>query len=141
MSDYKYLISIDPAGIGKSGTLIIDLSSWKIIFKETTRSESVTEAKNYFIQLFKKLKTETKVFVWVEDAFLRNKITNPLATPKLIGALQIITEDIFKWKFSTYQPGEKKSITENYQGNMELTGHEKDAFKGAKLFERKILNG
>lgn len=139
--DYKYLISIDPGGIGESGTLIIDLVSWKIIFKQTYKSQSVTEAKNYFIELFNKLKNETKVFVFVENTFIRNKITNPLATPKLVGALQVISEDLFKWQFATYQPNEKNSITENYQGNMKLTKHEIDAFKGARLFERKILNG
>ncbi|MCL8210997.1 hypothetical protein LT336_00749 [Spiroplasma sp. JKS002671] len=136
MNNYKYLISIDPAGIGHSGTIIIDLASWTIIFKDTYKSVSVTEAKNYFIQLFQTL-NESKVCVWVEDVFLRNKITNPLATPKLIGALQVITEDLFEWKFGTYQPKEKQAIIVRYQGNMKLTGHETDAFKGAIVWKEK----
>lgn len=60
MNDYKYLISIDPAGIGSSGVIVIDLNTWRIVFKETYKSESVTDVKNYFINLFANLKFKTK---------------------------------------------------------------------------------
>lgn len=141
MNDYKYLISIDPAGIGSSGVIVIDLNTWRIVFKETYKSESVTDAKNYFINLFANLKFKTKIFVWVEDFYLNKRITNPLATAKLIGALQVIVEDLFNWKFATYHPNKKVLIKEHYKGNMKLTSHEKDAYKGAKLFELEVING
>lgn len=141
---YDFLISIDPAGIGSSGTVIINLKTWTIIFKDTYKAKTVTEAKNYFLNLFSNLKLNTKIkpliFVWVEDFYLHKKITNPLVTAKLIGCLQVITEDIFHWPFATYQPSKKKIIKENYQGNLKLTCHEKDAYKGAKIFQLEHMN-
>lgn len=139
-NEIDYLISIDPAAIGSSGVIVIECKTWKIIFKDTYKSDSVTESKNYFFKLFTNLNLNN-VFVWVEDFYLNKnvKITNPLATPKLIGALQVITEDLFNWKFATYQPKKKALIKTKYKGNMKLTEHEQDAYLGAKIFELEVI--
>lgn len=137
---YDYLISIDPAGVGKSGTIVIDLKTWKIVYKNTFESESITQAIHYFCNLFNtvKLHFSNNAFIWVEDFYLNKKvnITNPLATPKLIGALEALAKYMFNWEFKTYLPSEKNKFKkQKYQGNMKLTQHEEDAWFGAQKFK------
>lgn len=134
------IISIDPAGVGSNGIIITNEKTKLIYFKNTFISKNESEARNYFIDLFKNLDLKTKnVLVLVENFYLNKNrtITNPLATAKLIGMLEVISIDIMKWNFATYEPKEKNKIIFSYKGNIKFTKHEKDALRGIILFRSK----
>ncbi len=93
--------------------------------------------------LIKKQFINQKILVIVENFFLSSKqlLTNPLATPKIIGALMVLVQDIMNWDYQESQPKNKNKIT-NYKGNIKLTKHEQDAYKHIQYYlknHKKIL--
>lgn len=133
--NYPVIIGVDPAGIGSSGIIIYDTKLNIIIFHATFKSKSVTESKAFFLELLTTFKKQFLfALVIVENFFIRGKITNPLATPELIGCLRVIIEDICNWKFEKSEPIHKIGIV-NYK-RFKLTIHEQDAYKHVKYFLR-----
>jgi hypothetical protein len=99
LMQYELIIGIDPAGIGTSGIVIYSNETNNIIFNEIFKTKNVLESKNlfkkYFLLIKKKFPTK-KILVIVENFFLSSKqlLTNPLATPKVIGALMVLVQDV-----------------------------------------------
>ncbi|WP_425376925.1 hypothetical protein [Spiroplasma endosymbiont of Aleiodes alternator] len=94
-----------------------------------------------FGQLIKKQFINQKILVIVENFFLSSKqlLTNPLATPKIIGALMVLVEDVMNWDYLESEPKNKTKI-ENYKGNIKLTKHEQDAYKHIQYYLRNYKN-
>jgi len=142
--EYKVIIGIDPAGIGTSGIIIYSNEINKIIYNETFQAKTVEESKNIYKErliYFKTLLVNKKVLVIVENFFLNSKqlLTNPLATPKIIGALMVLIQDIMNWDYQESQSTNKIKIS-NYQGNIILTKHEQDAYKHIQYYLRNYKN-
>ncbi len=141
---YDLIIGIDPAGIGTSGIIIYSNETNNLIFNETFKSKTVLESKNLFKECFLKIKKQfdnNKVLVIVENFFLSSKqlLTNPLATPKIIGALMVLVQDVMNWDYHENEPKNKNKI-ENYKGNIKLTKHEEDAYKHIQYYLRNFKN-
>ncbi len=141
---YDLIIGIDPAGIGISGIIIYSNETNNIIFNETFKTKTVLESKNLFKECFLKIKKQfinKKILVIVENFFLSSKqlLTNPLATPKIIGALMVLVQDVMKWDYLENHPKNKNKI-ENYKGNIKLTKHEEDAYKHIQYYLRNFKN-
>ncbi|WP_342276869.1 hypothetical protein [Spiroplasma endosymbiont of Nebria brevicollis] len=137
---YELIIGIDPAGIGTSGIVIYSNETNNIIFNETFKTKTVLESKNLFKEYFLIIKQHfenEKILVIVENFFLTSKqlLTNPLATPKVIGALMVLVQDVMNWDYQESEPKNKSKI-ENYQGNIILTKHEQDAYKHIQYYLR-----
>ncbi|WP_342276414.1 hypothetical protein [Spiroplasma endosymbiont of Nebria brevicollis] len=137
---YELIIGIDPAGIGNSGVVIYSNETNNIIYYETFQAKTILESKNLYkekLMQFKTLLGNKKILVIVENFFLNSKqlLTNPLATPKIIGALMVLIQDIMNWDYHESQPKNKSKI-ENYQGNIILTKHEQDAYKHIQYYLR-----
>lgn len=142
---YDLIIGIDPAGIGNNGIVIYSNETNNIIFNETFKTKTVLESKNLYKEYFELIKKNEnkKILVIVENFFLSSKqlLTNPLATPKIIGALMVLVQDVFNWDYLENQPKNKNKIT-NYKGNIKLTKHEQDAYKHIQYYlknHKKIL--
>ncbi|WP_375317598.1 hypothetical protein [Spiroplasma endosymbiont of Virgichneumon dumeticola] len=137
---YDLIIGIDPAGIGNNGIVIYSSETNNIIFNETFEAKTVLESKNlfkkYFLIIKQHFKNE-KILVIVENFFLNSKqlLTNPLATPKIIGALMVLIQDVMDWDYQESEPKNKSNIS-NYQGNIILTKHEQDAYKHIQYYLR-----
>ncbi|WP_425377018.1 hypothetical protein [Spiroplasma endosymbiont of Aleiodes alternator] len=137
---YELIIGIDPAGIGNNGIVIYSNETNNIIFNETFKTKTVLESKNMYkeyFQLIQKQFINQKILVIVENFFLSSKqlLTNPLATPKIIGALMVLVEDVMNWDYLESEPKNKTKI-ENYKGNIKLTKHEQDAYKHIQYYLR-----
>ncbi|WP_375317032.1 hypothetical protein [Spiroplasma endosymbiont of Virgichneumon dumeticola] len=119
---YDLIIGIDPAGIGNNGIVIYSSETNIIIFNETFKTKTVLESKNLFKEYFLIIKQHfenKKILVIVENFFLNSKqlLTNPLATPKIIGALMVLIQDVMNWDYQESEPKNKNKI-ENYNGNI-----------------------
>ncbi|BDT03503.1 hypothetical protein [Spiroplasma ixodetis] len=141
---YDLIIGIDPAGIGSNGIIIYSNKTNNIVFNETFKTKTVLKSKNLFKEYFlliKKHFDNKKILVIVENFFLNSKqlLTNPLATPKIIGALIVLAEDVMNWDYLESEPKNKNKI-ENYKGNIKLTKHEQDAYKHIKYYLRNYKN-
>ncbi|MBP1527601.1 MAG: hypothetical protein H9Q66_06770, partial [Spiroplasma ixodetis] len=92
-------------------------------------------------QLIKEKFINKKILVIVENFFLSSKelLTNPLATPKIIGALMVLVQDIMDWDYHESEPKNKNKIT-NYKGNIKFTKHEQDAYKHIQYYLRNYKN-
>ncbi|WP_253301135.1 hypothetical protein [Spiroplasma endosymbiont of Phyllotreta cruciferae] len=135
----KYIIAIDPAGIGKTGVIIYNVLQKKIINNITFQSNFEEEAINNIYLILNEFKNKTcsylnKVLVIIEDYQLRKglKITNPLSTPKFIGGLKVLCKYIFNLKYVLQSPVVKKNYI--YKGNIKMTEHEQDAWKHLQYF-------
>lgn len=140
---YDLIISVDPAGIGSNGIVIYSNETNKIIYHETFQAKTVLENKNIYkekLMYFKTLLGNKKVLVIVENFFLNSKqlLTNPLSTPKIIGALMVLVQDVMNWNYQESEPKNKSKIS-NYQGNIVLTKHEQDAYKHIQYYLIKEL--
>ncbi|WP_342272900.1 hypothetical protein [Spiroplasma endosymbiont of Acasis viretata] len=143
---YDLIIGIDPAGIGNNGIVIYSNETNNIIFNETFNTLTVLWTKNMYkekFQLIKEKFIDKKILVIVENFFLNSKqlLTNPLSTPKIIGALMVLVQDVFNWDYLENHPKNKNKIT-NYKGNIKLTKHEQDAYKHIQYYlknHKKIL--
>lgn len=141
---YELIIGIDPAGIGNNGIVIYSNETNNIIFNETFKTKTVLESKNQFKKYFSLIKKQfdnKKILVIVENFFLSSKqlLTNPLATPKVIGALMVLVQDIMNWDYHENEPKNKTKI-ENYKGNIKFTKHEQDAYKHIQYYLRNYKN-
>ncbi|WP_338974541.1 hypothetical protein [Spiroplasma endosymbiont of Tricholauxania praeusta] len=141
---YELIIGIDPAGIGNNGIVIYSNETNNITFNETFKIKTVLESKNIYKEYFKLIKKQfinQKILVIVENFFLSSKqlLTNPLATPKIIGALMVLVEDVMNWDYLESEPKNKTKI-ENYKGNIKLTKHEQDAYKHIQYYLRNYKN-
>ncbi|WJG70899.1 hypothetical protein [Spiroplasma ixodetis] len=141
---YNLIIGIDPAGIGNNGIVIYSNETNNIVFNETFKTKTVLESKNLFKEYFlliKKHFDNKKILVIVENFFLNSKqlLTNPLATPKIIGALMVLVEDIMNWDYLESEPKNKSKIA-NYKGNIKFTKHEQDAYKHIQYYLRNYKN-
>lgn len=141
---YEVIIGIDPAGIGTSGIVIYSNETNNIIFNETFKTKTVLESKNQFKKYFSLIKKQIdnkKILVIVENFFLSSKqlLTNPLATPKVIGALMVLIQDIMNWDYLENHPKNKNKI-EDYIGNIKFTKHEQDAYKHIQYYLRNYKN-
>ncbi|WP_342218081.1 hypothetical protein [Spiroplasma endosymbiont of Amphimallon solstitiale] len=141
---YELIIGIDPAGIGNNGIVIYSNETNNILFNETFKTKTVLESKNLYKEYFlliKKHSDNKKILVIVEDFFLSSKqlLTNPLATPKIIGALMSLIQDVFNWDYLENHPKNKNKIA-NYKGNIKLTKHEQDAYKHVQYYLRNYKN-
>ncbi|WP_338973653.1 hypothetical protein [Spiroplasma endosymbiont of Tricholauxania praeusta] len=141
---YDLIIGIDPAGIGNNGMVIYSSETNNITFNETFKIKTVLESKNIYKEYFKLIKKQfinQKILVIVENFFLSSKqlLTNPLATPKIIGALMVLVEDVMNWDYLESEPKNKTKI-ENYKGNIKLTKHEQDAYKHIQYYLRNYKN-
>ncbi|WP_375317084.1 hypothetical protein [Spiroplasma endosymbiont of Virgichneumon dumeticola] len=137
---YDLIIGIDPAGIGNNGIVIYSSETNNIIFNETFKTKTVLESKNLFKEYFLIIKQHfenKKILVIVENFFLNSKqlLTNPLATPKIIGALMVLIQDVMNWDYQESEPKNKNKI-ENYNGNIKFTKHEQDAYKHIQYYLR-----
>ncbi|WP_338987697.1 hypothetical protein [Spiroplasma endosymbiont of Dasysyrphus albostriatus] len=136
---YDLIIGIDPAGIGNNGIVIYSNETNNIVFNETFNTLTVLWTKNIYKEKF----IDKKILVIVENFFLSSKqlLTNPLATPKIIGALMVLVQDVINWDYLESEPKNKTKI-ENYKGNIKLTKHEQDAYKHIQYYlknHKKIL--
>lgn len=143
MNKYQLIIGIDPAGIGSNGIVIYSNETNNIIFNETFKTKTILETKNLYkeyFELIKKIKNK-KILVIVENFFLSSKqlLTNPLATPKIIGALMVLVQDVMNWDYLESEPKNKNKM-ENYKGNIKLTKHEQDAYKHIQYYLRNYKN-
>ncbi|WP_338960337.1 MULTISPECIES: hypothetical protein [unclassified Spiroplasma] len=141
---YDLIIGIDPAGIGNNGIVIYSNETNNIIFNEIFKTKTVLESKNMYkeyFQLIQKQFINQKILIIVENFFLSSKqlLTNPLATPKIIGALMVLVEDVMNWDYLESEPKNKTKI-ENYKGNIKLTKHEQDAYKHIQYYLRNSKN-
>lgn len=140
---YDLIIGIDPAGIGNNGIVIYSNETNNIIFNETFKTKTVLESKNLYKEYFELTKKfeNKKILVIVENFFLNSKqlLTNPLATPKVIGVLMVLVQDIMNWDYLESEPKNKNKIA-NYKGNIKLTKHEQDAYKHIKYYLRNYKN-
>lgn len=141
---YELIIGIDPAGIGTSGVIIYSNETNNIIFNETFKTKTVLESKNLFKKYFSLIKKQfpnKKILVIVENFFLSSKqlLTNPLATPKVIGALMVLVQDVMNWDYHENEPKNKNKI-EDYKGNIKFTKHEQDAYKHIQYYLRNYKN-
>lgn len=141
---YELIIGIDPAGIGTSGIVIYSNETNNIIFNETFKTKNVLESKNLFKKYFSLIKKQfpnKKILVIVENFFLSSKqlLTNPLATPKVIGALMVLVQDVMNWDYHENEPKNKNKI-EDYKGNIKFTKHEQDAYKHIQYYLRNYKN-
>ncbi|WP_375317893.1 hypothetical protein [Spiroplasma endosymbiont of Virgichneumon dumeticola] len=137
---YDLIIGIDPAGIGNNGIVIYSSETNNIIFNETFKTKTILESKNLFKEYFLIIKQHfenKKILVIVENFFLNSKqlLTNPLATPKIIGALMVLIQDVMNWDYQESEPKNKNKI-ENYNGNIKFTKHEQDAYKHIQYYLR-----
>ncbi|WP_339039751.1 hypothetical protein [Spiroplasma endosymbiont of Andrena trimmerana] len=134
---YDLIIGIDPAGIGNNGIVIYSNETNNIVFNETFNTLTVLWTKNMYKEKF----IDKKILVIVENFFLSSKqlLTNPLATPKIIGALMVLVEDIMNWDYLENHPKNKTKI-ENYKGNIKFTKHEQDAYKHIQYYLRNYKN-
>ncbi|WP_338974300.1 hypothetical protein [Spiroplasma endosymbiont of Tricholauxania praeusta] len=142
--EYDLIIGIDPAGIGNNGIVIYSNETNNIVFNETFKTKTVLESKNIYKEYFKLIKKQfinKKILVIVENFFLSSKqlLTNPLATPKIIGALMVLVEDVMNWDYLESEPKNKTKI-ENYKGNIKFTKHEQDAYKHIQYYLRNYKN-
>jgi len=135
----KYIIAIDPAGIGQTGIIIYNVLQKKIINNITFHSNSEEEAINNMYLILNKFKNQTcsylnKVIVIIEDYQLHKglKITNPLSTPKFIGGLKVLCKYLFNLNYVLQSPVVKKNYL--YKGNIKMTDHELDAWKHLQYF-------
>ncbi|WP_458258690.1 hypothetical protein [Spiroplasma endosymbiont of Dactylopius coccus] len=120
--DNELIIGIDPAGIGNNGIVIYSNETNNIVFNETFNTLTVLWTKNIYkekFQLIKEKFIDKKILVIVENFFLNSKqlLTNPLATPKIIGSLMVLVQDVFNWDYFENHPKNKTKI-ENYKGNI-----------------------
>lgn len=141
---YDLIIGIDPAGIGNNGIVIYSNETNNIVFNETFKTKTVLESKNLYKEYFlltKKHFDNKKILVIVEDFFLTSKqlLTNPLVTPKIIGSLMVLVQDVLNWDYLENHPKNKNKIT-NYKGNIKLTKHEQDAYKHIQYYLRNSKN-
>ncbi|WP_338987905.1 hypothetical protein [Spiroplasma endosymbiont of Dasysyrphus albostriatus] len=141
---YDLIIGIDPAGIGNNGIVIYSNETNNIVFNETFKTKTVLESKYIYKEYFKLIKKQfinQKILVIVENFFLSSKqlLTNPLATPKIIGALMVLVQDVMNWDYLESEPKNKTKI-ENYKGNIKLTKHEQDAYKHIQYYLRNYKN-
>ncbi|WP_342218284.1 hypothetical protein [Spiroplasma endosymbiont of Amphimallon solstitiale] len=141
---YELIIGIDPAGIGNNGIVIYSNETNNIIFNETFKAKTVLESKNIYKEYFKLIKKQFKnknILVIVENFFLSSKqlLINPLATPKVIGALMILVQDVMNWDYHENEPKNKHKI-EDYKGNIKFTKHEQDAYKHIQYYLRNYKN-
>ncbi|WP_338961355.1 MULTISPECIES: hypothetical protein [unclassified Spiroplasma] len=135
---YELIIGIDPAGIGNNGIVIYSNETNNIVFNETFKTKTVLESKNLYKEYFLTIKhhfDNKKILVIVENFFLSSKqlLTNPLATPKIIGALMVLVQDVFNWDYFENHPKNKSKI-EDYKGNIKFTKHEQDAYKHIQYY-------
>ncbi|WP_338973724.1 hypothetical protein [Spiroplasma endosymbiont of Tricholauxania praeusta] len=142
---YDLIIGIDPAGIGNNGMVIYSSETNNITFNETFKTKTVLESKNIYKEYFKLIKKQfinQKILVIVENFFLSSKqlLTNPLATPKIIGALMVLVEDVMNWDYLESEPKNKTNNLKNYKGNIKLTKHEQDAYKHIQYYLRNYKN-
>lgn len=135
----KYIISIDPAGIGKTGIIVYNIFQKKIINKVTFDSNSEEEAINNMYLFFVKFEKQVSyclksALVIIEDYYLRKnlQIKNPLSTPKFIGGLKVLCKYVFNLKYILQSPVVKKNYI--YKGNIKMTEHEHDAWKHLQYF-------
>ncbi|WP_338986663.1 hypothetical protein [Spiroplasma endosymbiont of Dasysyrphus albostriatus] len=142
---YELIIGIDPAGIGNNGIVIYSNETNNIVFNETFKTKTLLESKNmykeYFLLTKKHFINSNKILVIVENFFLNSKqlLTNPLATPKIIGALMVLVQDVMNWDYQESEPKNKNKI-ENYKGNIKLSKHEQDAYKHIQYYLRNYKN-
>ncbi|WP_425376542.1 hypothetical protein [Spiroplasma endosymbiont of Aleiodes alternator] len=140
---YDLIVGIDPAGIGNNGIVIYSNENNNIIFNETFKTKTVLESKNLYKEYFELIKKNEnkKILVIVENFFLNSKqlLTNPLATPKIIGALMVLVEDIMNWDYHESEPKNKTKIPD-YKGNIIFTKHEQDAYKHIQYYLRNYKN-
>ncbi|MBP1528831.1 MAG: hypothetical protein H9Q65_06290 [Spiroplasma ixodetis] len=141
---YDLIIGIDPAGIGNNGIVIYSNETNMIIYMETFNTTHVFESKNCYKRILSIIKEQffdKKILVIVKNFFLTSKqlLTNPLATPKIIGALMVLVEDVMNWEFQESEPKNKIKI-ENYKGNIKFTKHEHDAYKHIQYYLRNYKN-
>ncbi|WP_342219105.1 hypothetical protein [Spiroplasma endosymbiont of Amphimallon solstitiale] len=141
---YELIIGIDPAGIGNNGIVIYSNETNNIIFNEKFKAKTVLESKNIYKKYFSLIKKQfpnKKILVIVENFFLSSKqlLTNPLATPKVIGALMVLVQDVMNWDYHKNEPKNKNKI-EDYKGNIKFTKHEQDAYKHIQYYLRNYKN-
>ncbi|WP_338961482.1 hypothetical protein [Spiroplasma endosymbiont of Lasioglossum villosulum] len=141
---YDLIIGIDPAGIGNNGIVIYSNETNSIVLNKTFKTKTILESKDFYkiyFQITKNKFIDKKILVIVENFFLTSKqlLTNPLATPKIIGALMVLVEDVMNWDFQESEPKNKTKI-ENYKGNIKFTKHEQDAYKHIQYYLRNYKN-
>ncbi|WP_425378909.1 hypothetical protein [Spiroplasma endosymbiont of Polydrusus pterygomalis] len=135
----KYIIAVDPAGIGQTGIIIYNVLQQKIINNITFNSKNEEEAINNIYLILNNFQKQTcsylnKVLVIIEDYQLHKglKITNPLSTPKFIGGLKVLCKYLFNLNYVLQSPVVKKNYI--YKGNIIITEHEHDAWKHLQYF-------
>ncbi len=135
----KYIIAIDPAGIGQTGIIIYNVLQKKIINSITFNSKNEEEAINNIYLVLNQFKNQTcsylnKVIVIIEDYQLHKglKIKNPLSTPKFIGGLKVLCKYLFNLNYVLQSPVVKKNYI--YKVNIKMTEHELDAWKYLQYF-------
>ncbi|WP_374696393.1 hypothetical protein [Spiroplasma endosymbiont of Polydrusus formosus] len=135
----KYIIAIDPAGIGQTGIIIYNVLQNIINNNITFNYKNEEDAINNIYLILNEFKKQTcfylnKVLVIIEDYQLHKglKITNPLSTPKFIGGVQVLCKYQFNLKYVLQSPVVKKNYL--YKGNIKITEHEYDAWKHLQYF-------
>ncbi len=110
--------------------------------KQKTILETKNLYKEYFLLINKKAFLNKKVLVIVENFFLSSKqlLTNPLSTPKIIGALMVSVQDFMNWDYLENHRKNKNKIA-IYKGNIIFTKHEQDAYKDIQHYLRNYKNG
>ncbi|WP_348734942.1 hypothetical protein [Spiroplasma endosymbiont of Ammophila pubescens] len=142
----KYIIAIDPAGIGQTGIIIYNVLQNKIINNITFNSKNEEEAINNMYLILNEFKNKicsylNKVIVIIEDFQFHKglKIKNPLSTPKFIGGLKVLCKYLFNLNYVLQSPVVKKNYI--YKGNIKITEHELDAWKHLQYFLKKeVIN-
>nr|CAK98823.1 hypothetical transmembrane protein [Spiroplasma citri] len=141
----KYIIAIDPAGIGQTGIIIYNFLKKKIINNITFNSNSEEEAINNMYLILNDFKNKicsylSKVIIIIEDYQLHEglKIKNPLSTTKFIGGLKVLCKYLFNLNYVLQSPVVKKNYI--YTGNIKMTEHELDARKHLQYFLVKGVN-
>ncbi len=111
---------------------------------ETFNTTHIFESKNCYKRILAIIKEQffdKKMLVIVENFFLNSKqlLTNPLATPKIIGVLMVLVEDVMNWDYLESEP-KSKNKKANYKGNIKFTKHERDAYKHIQYYLRNYKN-
>ncbi len=135
----KYIIAINPTGIGQTGIIIYNVLQKKIINNIIFNFKNDEEAINNMYLILNEFKNKicsylNKVIVIIEDYQLHKglKIKNPLSTPKFIGGLKVLCKYLFNLNYVLQSPVVKKNYI--YKGNIKMLEHELDAWKHLQYF-------
>lgn len=105
----EYILSIDPAGYGRTGIVIYDFRNFQLVahfsFYSSNFIEAIRKFKNELINFKQIFKKENKTifipkYVILENYELWNfqKLKQPTSTPKALGGYISLLEHYFCWK-------------------------------------------